>query len=339
MTAVPEIRISPEQHDLTDVDFIAWARDGSIAVGQAQDLTLRLFAKDGTPRGRFGRGGEGPGEFRSLMRAGWLGDSLWVYDFILRRVTLVGPDHKLLRSFVVTTSAKMPLGPDLRHGTIGAVLQGGDVVMLGLIEVPLRAGYARVTPATWRGRMIWSDTSAECSTDQPPGRQIFHPYCPRGATRVAPEGASVIAVRQSRAQQERGEFTVTRAGARPFTRTYVTDAPPLPRAAVDSAIEAVLKKSKLSPVQAGGVGKRMPRPSRYPAATTVVPGRDGSIFVGHSGPQLRRWTVIRSEGTVAAEFELPMTTEIHAVTLQAFWAVEVDEDGVETPVRYRLVRR
>lgn len=339
MTAVPDIRISPEQHDLTDVGFIAWARDGSIAIGQAQDLTLRFFAKDGTPQGRFGRSGAGPGEFRSLMRAGWLGDTLWVYDHILRRVTLVGPHHKLLRSFVVTTSAKMPSGPDIRHGTIGGVLPGGDVVMLGLIEVPLTMAFARVTPATGRGQMILADSSALCSTTTPDGRQVIHPFCSREAPRTAPEGATVVTVRQSRAQQERGEFTVARAGTRPFTRTYVTNSPPLPRATVDSAVNARLKRAKLTPMEAAGLAKGIPRPSRYPAATVVVSGRDGSIFVGHSGPVLRRWTVIRSDGVAAFEFDLPKATFIHAVTLQAFWAVEVDEDGVETPVRYRLVPR
>ncbi|HQW66021.1 MAG TPA: hypothetical protein PLJ23_03220, partial [Gemmatimonadales bacterium] len=110
MTAVPDIRISPEQHDLTDVGFIAWARDGSIAIGQAQDQAIRYFNAQGDPIGRIGRSGEGPGEFRMMLRAGWLGDTLWVFDNMLRRVTLIAPPIRLLRSLPVPQTARLASG-------------------------------------------------------------------------------------------------------------------------------------------------------------------------------------------------------------------------------------
>jgi hypothetical protein len=339
MTAVPDIRISPEQHDLTDVGFIAWARDGSVAIGQAQDQAIRYFNAQGNPIGRIGRSGEGPGEFRMMLRAGWLGDTLWVFDNMLRRVTLIAPPIRLLRSLPVPQTARLASGVEIKYGTVAGFRSAKDLDLLAIIESPLRSAYARVALPAATATLIYSDSLAECSTELPGGKTFHFPFCPRGAKRVNPQGGSLVAVRQSRAQQERGEFTVTRAGARGFTRTYTTNAPPLPRATLDSAVDAVLKRGKLSSAQASAARSRTPRPSRYAAAEIVVPGRDGSIFVGHSGPVLRRWTVIRSDGVAAFEFDLPKATFIHAVSLQALWAVEVDEDGVETPVRYRLVPR
>jgi hypothetical protein len=62
------------------------ARHGD-PVGQALDNVVRLFDRDGSPLGTFGRRGEGPGEFGSIVRVGWMGDTLWVWDGRLQRAT------------------------------------------------------------------------------------------------------------------------------------------------------------------------------------------------------------------------------------------------------------
>jgi hypothetical protein len=82
LEAIEEVRIHGVAADLVPVPFgwqrgIAIARDGSITVAQPQDNTIRFFSVAGTERGRFGRAGDGPGEFRRLGGLGWLGDTLW----------------------------------------------------------------------------------------------------------------------------------------------------------------------------------------------------------------------------------------------------------------------
>jgi len=47
----------------------------------------------------IGRDGAGPGEFRQIERFGWVGDTLWVSDPVLRRYTLFDRSFKPWPSF------------------------------------------------------------------------------------------------------------------------------------------------------------------------------------------------------------------------------------------------
>jgi hypothetical protein len=56
--------------------------------------------------------GEGPGEYRLVAGAGPAGDSLWIYDFALRRITYVGWDGALLGTVRIggTAGSLLPVG-------------------------------------------------------------------------------------------------------------------------------------------------------------------------------------------------------------------------------------
>lgn len=87
-----ELTISGIEEDLCPIENIAIAADGGMVVWQQQDRQLRFFDSRGRSLGRFGRSGEGPGEFRYLSPlAGWKSDTFWLTDPTTRRVTLVSP--------------------------------------------------------------------------------------------------------------------------------------------------------------------------------------------------------------------------------------------------------
>ena len=80
-----ELRIDGHLATLVSIRWMGVAGDGTIAVLQGQDSGVRFFDSSGNDLGLVGRKGEGPGEFQWPAQAGWIGDTLWVNDFMLKR--------------------------------------------------------------------------------------------------------------------------------------------------------------------------------------------------------------------------------------------------------------
>ena len=82
----------PESDQLFRVVGALRRSDGAVVLVNAGTNEIRFFGADGSFRRSVGRGGSGPGEFRSIrsiIRIG--GDSVLVWDSGLRRMTLLGP--------------------------------------------------------------------------------------------------------------------------------------------------------------------------------------------------------------------------------------------------------
>lgn len=79
--------------------------DGRIAVADAHAKQVRYFAGDGRFLRSTGRNGGGPGEFRSISWIGECGgDSVFVYDYSLARMSVLNPSGEFARAFVPQTS-------------------------------------------------------------------------------------------------------------------------------------------------------------------------------------------------------------------------------------------
>jgi hypothetical protein len=90
-----ERRIRPSETDgatLYRVTAAAVHPNGDVVVANAGSSEILFFDTQPSPDGRFGRRGNGPGEFRSLgsMRIG-PNDSIWAYDARLSRMTVIAP--------------------------------------------------------------------------------------------------------------------------------------------------------------------------------------------------------------------------------------------------------
>jgi hypothetical protein len=104
LDSAPALRIGGEEeaepaYDLLQVSDAVRLGDGSIALINNGTSELRFYDRFGRHRRTLGRTGDGPGEFRAmetLDRAA--GDTLHVYDYLLRRFTSVAPDGTLLAS-------------------------------------------------------------------------------------------------------------------------------------------------------------------------------------------------------------------------------------------------
>jgi len=90
----------PEERTFGVVAGVALGSGGEVFVADGQALEIRVFDEDGAFLRRFGRDGEGPGEFRDISGIGFAPDgTLAVVDGRLSRVSFLRPDGEYVRSF------------------------------------------------------------------------------------------------------------------------------------------------------------------------------------------------------------------------------------------------
>ena len=73
---------------------------GRLYVADELSRTIRVFSAEGDYLESVGREGDGPGELRSFLTVEpYRADSLWVYDYFQRTVSVFGPEFDFARSF------------------------------------------------------------------------------------------------------------------------------------------------------------------------------------------------------------------------------------------------
>ena len=112
---VEDLRIDGAALDISGIGDMVLRPGGGIVMVEPQDFRLRFFDGAGKEVARFGRRGEGPGEFSmgtvispvsAPVQLGLFGDTVWAYN--ARRFVLILPDGKLLRT--IPQPDKLPGG-------------------------------------------------------------------------------------------------------------------------------------------------------------------------------------------------------------------------------------
>jgi hypothetical protein len=141
--------------------------DGTIVVADGRSSEVRFFAAGGAVLSVSGGQGEGPGEFRAIERmAVSPGDTVWVYDFALRRFTVL--DERGIVQRVVSLERPPP--------ALGFVGQYADGTLLmaqfwgaGRTDDRLQEGLRRDPAALVRFR---ADGSLQDTVGLFPGREV-----------------------------------------------------------------------------------------------------------------------------------------------------------------------
>ena len=352
-------RVDATEHDLVGINFMAVSARGVVALGQPDDGGVRLIHPDGRVTA-FGRSGEGPGEFRTPGRLGWLGDTLWIADPTLRRVTYVAPDGTLLRvtplpredQIAASSTTPMSVSIVIQYGAY----PNGDLLLAPLLSV--RSGRPSWIPAEHEGdtpMMRWpvdgrapSIVGWNLAADLGPcvpgeaagsGPRFSIPFCPRAAFAIDPAGEAAVNLLPNRDDPFRAPFRVIMAGPDGTTR-YDRTVPVTPVRVPAEAIESLKARWRAVPNAPAALRERIDAtrfPEYYGPFANVLLGEDLSTWIEHyTTDGTRRWQVLDPQGRPAFTVTAPSAVRLQLVSQTTAWGTEADADGLQHVVRYRV---
>jgi hypothetical protein len=329
-----------------------------IVIPLQQDGNVRIYDSTGKRVSTVGRKGTGPGEFRSIFRMGWVRDTLWVYDALLRRMTYFDPSWTLARSSTLSESLRQaPDGPNPRviSDFAPSAIAADGKVLGQILQVDGR------DPATTR--LLYSYYVAAVGPDAAIRRLAEIPpqaVAPRAYVSV--EGPNRIAYatvpfandavyafstagdRFAIVSTARGAktYTVTvqnGGGDTVFSRAYPFAPRAIPGSVADSAADAVTKNARQTSAVIANLRAETRRliPPTYPPVTSVVLARDGTTWLRTTDATgAEQATVLDPKGNVRATVPLRHGIDVVEADGNRVWAVDVDEDDVASVVVFTL---
>ena len=327
----PDLRVDGETNDLSAITFVQVGRTGAIAIGQEQDAQVLLFSATGQRLASTGRSGSGPGEFRQIFfRAGWLGDSLWVFDRGLYRLSILSPAGRVIRTFripsafdqsryLLKTRVLQPF-----FGWVGA----GDTLFYSALRYDADSVLHHLlmrgsTAGALRGIVAEYTTRPDCAWVSSAG------FCAEPKWAASPTGERFAIVTSSAPQQRRGAFTATMASARGdtlFSREYLV--------ATDRIAPSDIASRTLDPRELPAVRAF----ERFEPMTDVIIGRDSALWIGRDGHAGRTYVVIDGSGNTIGSVHFAKKVRVMASDRTHVWTVEEDQTGLQSVVRYRVER-
>lgn len=366
----PEARIG----SVDDPDFafprvmsLATGPDGHLYTTHFQETRVRRWTRDGMPAGTIGREGEGPGEFSRPSLLGFFGDTLWVMDSRLYRVTYFTPDGTVLGTVSPSWQTGGGEGSDrwaspprpsrpLRDGTFLSVAPAwSDAIARGnLSSVPYVNTDAdgEALSTIWHQPYRSTDVLALLRKDG--GTFSSQPFGDQPLTEVTDEGSFWVVDRRAYEGEGDATFSLTRidtSGDTLLRREFPYDPQSLPVERVDSAAQSIAERLH------GFMSRNQPdlslaslrsdlvdaiyAPGYLPPLEDLKIASDGSIWLQRFVPTAdgsAEWWILHPDGEPAGRAFTPAGLRVLHIDGDDVWGVESDEMDVDYIVRYRVDR-
>ena len=328
----------PAEYQFSGVEAGVRLADGGIVICDAGSSEIRFYNAAGTFVRAIGRPGDGPGEYRRLTALGrGPGDSLWAYDFGLRRFTVLASDGTAIRTVSVggSLSAVNAVG-QLPNGSFvvkesWSTGTGGDV----------KEGLERDPIAVVR---ISADGRTQDTIAVIPGREVFISSEDGRAVMNTPLFAhtSVASVRDSEiVLGDQSTFALwIYHGAGPTHVYRITGVDlRLSRGDVAGAIAARIAQAppeRMTAARTHYAG--MAVPETRPAYGALAVDRRGDVWVSTYSPTAepaRAWYVFSPDGRWLGEIRMPERFSV--LDIGDDWILGVWRDSLDVE-RVRLYR-
>ncbi|TVP57702.1 MAG: hypothetical protein EA351_05270 [Gemmatimonadales bacterium] len=356
-TLEPDIQIGSVEG--TDDAFVRVVRvlpaaDGSVILLDQGLTAVMRYLSSGQLAGRVGGAGPGPGEFVIPTDVGWWagGDSIWVTDGVLPRVTIFSAEGEFGRTIPIDgggfSPASMTAGwaQPLDDGAIASVVQETGGWDWGPVRV-LRVGNDE-GPSMEIARAERAESRIPIQWDQP--GMMAHPV-PDGPFLVfSPHGSPIFVVEREAADSGEQASVRIRTTNAMGELLWEVDLPyqptPIGNAVRDSINDATREMFQgmasfrdRSAREIDAIFERtITIPSYHPPLRSVVPADDGSIWVVWTdvggGSEA---TVVSRDGVAIAQVSVP--GGLAAVAGDYAWAIESGMYEVPIIHRHRIVRR
>lgn len=339
-----ELRIGGEAADFTKVLWLAVSRTGTMIVAQPMDGNLRVYDAAGRPLKTLGRSGGGPREFGAVGMSGWTGDSLWVHDASLARLSFVRPDNTLGEPRLPPSVPSAALPKEIVGMALGtapsAVYPDGSALFR--LSAPGRTDANRdigrreaywLIDAKGQAKQVVLGSDSEICTVHFEGGFLFRPFCRETLLRESPDGMHLAAVDQL--NDSTVEVAMMRRDGGVIWKRRVNLLPmPMTNAAWDSIISTRVRPT--TPPAARSAWRDLKAPSKFPPVRTLLVGRDGSLWLEGWGKNVRPWTALRPDGSVLGVVNLPGRAKLAVADVKQIWTIELDQDDLPSIVRYRV---
>jgi hypothetical protein len=293
---------------------IGVGRDGRIYVAENGDYTIKLLTPAGQLVRSFGRSGQGPGDFASIMRITVDDSVVRIPDGMLRRVSEFTLEGRPLRTQVwpkVTAAGPGTVIPLRDSVTLFASL--ASMSSLGpersdpYVTVRVQRGARVDTLLRYRGDIaFWHEK----------GQTVFNmlstPFGDAGAW--ATFGDSVVAVADGYSGSVRW-FRVDGGGAR-LQRSANVGRASVPVSPRDVAmLDGRFRSKYTQPRYAAMDVEFAAYPPQWSVAMSAIFAEDGSLWVGSAGPEglPRTWTVFAPNALIAHRVQVPDDFTLKAV--------------------------
>lgn len=346
LTLRPELRLSAEEHNLSRIGGVVIGPNGLVVVNQFQDHQFRLFSATGAPLATVGRKGGGPGEFQSVGTSFWKGDTLWVLDATLGRMSAFDRAGK----YLLAVPAPVLFGAgiaatDGRHFTLPSFISRNDDGSVG-VRASLRdttTGQSSSWLLTLRAdgtlKQVGARLPGRKCTQDVGNAEIAIPFCPNVLVASSPVARRVVSVETTMDGTRPAKVRLTArpvAGPPDYVRDLVVPVTPL--SATD--IDRIRRPDSLTPPNVVAFYRRVPLPDARPPFRALKVGPDGSVWLsderlveGHYS-----WQGFDAKGAAIGVIRVRDGDQLAWASATTVWIVEVDGDGLETLVRHRIVR-
>jgi hypothetical protein len=345
----------PQYELLLERAVFAVAPSGNLLLAQPDRGEVREFGRDGVWIRTLGRRGRGPGEFQSISDIRTLGDSMWIADAALRRVTLfVG--GRVLRTSAVQevpdeTTPRMQLAdggvlfsPQLA-GT--ALAQGKRTARVAITDA---SGKQRFVRSVRRGSTAFGLARNGLTTV---GMDRLRPLSQDHLILVEQSGKHIVLVDRtvkpgattSSARVEHIRATGEQESAFTVTGSSTAVDARAMRAVVQQTATTLLR---LTPGAFRGTDdavsailQQIDPPTLLPAVSDALMDGDDAVCVKASvqvvEATVRRtpseWSCYRLDGRLVRRFTVPVGFELRAIRGATAWAATESPDGVPLVVR------
>jgi hypothetical protein len=337
---VPVQKVVEEARMPTADGEAPWGRLGAVtalsggaivAIDFATGVPYR-FDRAGRPRGPLGRNGSGPGEFRGAVWSGVRGDSLWIWDLRLQRLTWY--DDQL---GILGTQA-----PAMRSSALVAQAGGGFLV----IPARRRSDDSSRVLRFRSGGEFWDTVT---TVDVSRGRLAItlddgttltgsQPFADDPLLTLSRDGRGWLRVDRSTDGPPRITVLSGNAeGADCWRLNLDYDPIPISAAIVDSVLLLMHRDvGQQGPrLRAESIRRSLSIPARMPPVRSLQSDQDGRIWIQWAAPG-EGYLVISGNGEKLFEVKLPPSARLLGGSQDRVWAAVLDEEGGEVLVEFSL---
>lgn len=305
--------------------------DSSFVIANEGSYKLLFYSRTGVLEHSVGQQGSGPNEFRTFDFLDVVGDSVWVYDRLNQRISVLDRAGRFARL--------IPLGSLSDKGLVFGVGILGDGSFLlqsheagtgqsGLQRVYRRHFVRHPDGSTselgrfFRGESYWQAIEGDIvDAGRPFGRE--------GLTAVSDSNWFYSGGDEYRVEQYDMAGRLRR----------VFSFPAQPRSVTQRDLEEYLKEINPSSLREHLL-RRAPQPDRMPAYARLMIDRQGTVWAApHEGPKPQScWHVYQRRPPLFAKVCLPDRFTLLDIGSTSVFGVLRDENDLEQIARYRLVK-